>query len=84
MGLDWSAWEWDWPTALWILWALYFVALETYGVWFDVRGTLTWHLRPVFHAAPVTWYIGIAVWLWLGPHFFFPSLEVQLARLVGQ
>ena len=81
--MDWSAWRLDWFTWGWIIWLLFFMVWEGLAVRLDVTGTLTYHLRPVFHAAPVTWYVGVAVWLWLGPHFFYPGFERMFHRLLG-
>lgn len=44
---------------------------------------LTDHLRPIFHAAPVTWYLAFGLWLWVGPHFLFPAFERSFAVWVG-
>ncbi len=83
MGIDWTAWAMDHFTVGWIVWMIFFFVWEFYGIAAGAENTLTWHLRPLFHAAPPTWYIGVAVWLWLGPHFFWPGLEERIARLVG-
>lgn len=81
--IDWSAWQIDTFTIGWIVWVLFFFVWEAIGISQGVEHTLTWHLRPVFHLAPPVWYMALAAWLWLGPHFFFPRLEESLAKLVG-
>jgi hypothetical protein len=85
---DWAVWNLDGPTIWVYLLLLQFAALEilTSGgspieSWRDQM--VTDHFRQVFHAAPITWYLGVALWLWLGPHFFWPALESWIARMVG-
>lgn len=81
MSIDWSAWELDWLT-IWVsLWFLQFALIEVFGASSD--NMVTDHLRPVFHAAPVTWYLALGTWLWLGPHFLFPALEQRIQSIVG-
>ena len=41
------------------------------------------HLRPLFHAAPVTWWIAFGIWIWLGFHFLWPAGEAWLFRVVN-
>jgi hypothetical protein len=66
---------------LWLVWIVYFFVLETVTLLAGTNQELTEHLRPVFLSAPLTWFIGVGVWLWLGVHFFAPSIESMLNRI---
>lgn len=83
-----SVWDWDIPTLLNLLLVIGFLVLEfltsQYSPILSWRGEMvTDHWRPVFHAAPVTWWIALGLWLWLGPHFLWPAAEEALRRTVG-
>lgn len=80
--ISWSSWEIDIWTIGWLAFMVFFFVWEFLAIAHDARHTLTFHLRPVFHSAPVTWYIGVGIWLWMGPHFFFPGLEQRFFDLV--
>jgi hypothetical protein len=72
---DWSAWGWDAFTAAWVIWMAAFLVIEFAALWLRPGQELTAHLRPVFHAYPITWFLALGLWLWLGVHFLWPSLE---------
>lgn len=80
----WEAWKLDAPTWSVIIWVLWFAGWET---WALVTGqylhTYTAHLRPLFIEQPVTWFVALGIWLWLGFHFLAPALEAWLIRSVG-
>lgn len=78
---DWSSWELDWLTVWILVWMIQFALIE----WFGARNhnMVTDHLRPIFHAAPITWWVALGVWLWLGPHMLWPAAEEALRRTVG-
>lgn len=81
MGL-WKSWDWDYTTVGWIIFIIYFVAWEAYtGIRYEGE-MLTDHLRPIFHAAPITWWLTFGLWLWLGVHFLAPSWERGLLDIV--
>lgn len=71
----WSAWRWDWFTALWTLWIVAFFALETYTLAIRSHNELTAHLRPVIQFAPPVWFIALGLWLWLGFHFLVQGMD---------
>lgn len=86
---DWAVWRWDIPT-LWVgFWMLQFAVIE----WLTSAASpiqswhgnmVTDHWRPIFHSAPITWWITLAVWLWLFPHFLWPGLEHRIRELVSR
>jgi hypothetical protein len=79
---DWSAWQMDWMT-IWIaFWMVQFAVIEALGARSD--NMVTDHLRPIFHSAPLSWWLALGVWLWLGPHMLWPAAEEALRRTVGQ
>lgn len=78
---DWSAWKIDLMTIAIILWILAFFLIEVAGA--RNNNMVTDHLRPIFHAAPITWWMAFGVWLWLGPHMLWPAAEEALRRTVG-
>lgn len=78
---SWSTWDFDWYTVFVLLWFLQFAVIEFIGR--NNNEMVTDHLRPIFHAAPITWWIALGVWLWLGPHMLFPALEDVIRRTVG-
>lgn len=66
----WEAWTWDWPTALWAQWIVQFAMLETWALLYaPTLHPLTAHLRPIFQADPLTWFLALGAWLWIGFHF---------------
>ncbi len=74
---SWIAWEWDWPTALWVAWMVWFFALETWALLSNGHlHPLTAHLRPIFQADPLAWLLAFGVWLWLGFHFLVQELWI--------
>lgn len=71
----WTAWQWDGPTALWSAWIAWFFLQEAIALWTPLPlDTLTAHLRPVFQAVDLAWFITFAVWLWLGKHFLLDGI----------
>lgn len=71
--MKWGAWDLDLSTWLWLAWMLWFAVQETIEL--AARNEpLTAHLRPVFQADPITWFIGVGIWLWLGHHFLLEGL----------
>jgi hypothetical protein len=66
----------------WVVWGVYFAVWETWTSLVEME-MLTDHLRPVFHAMPVIWFLGLGLWVWMGIHFLAPSLEGWLARAAG-
>lgn len=80
----WVAWGWDVPTALWVLWGLFFVVLESWAVVLGHQEhTLTWHLRPFLLRHPLAWFVALGVGLWLVAHFLFPLFERSLVETVA-
>lgn len=72
----WRAWEWDWPTAAFLAWFVWFLVWETWAIVSDhPEHTWTWHLRPFIVSHPLVWFLGAALWLWIGLHFLLPALE---------
>lgn len=71
----WDVWKLDHETWGWIIFMVYFAVWESY-----TRGgeQLTNHLRPIFHTAPITWWMAFGLWLWFFPHFLAPALETWL------
>lgn len=84
MSPAWEAWRLDAPTWGWIVWLVYFAALETWAiVWGAPHHTLTYHLRPLFIVQPVTWFLALGLWLWVGVHFLAPTLEQWIVDVVS-
>lgn len=81
--MGWSAWGWDKFTAAWTLWLVAFVILEALALWLRPGQELTAHLRPVFLAHPLTWFVAFGMWMWLGVHFLAPSFESRLLSWVA-
>lgn len=79
---SWNTWDIDHETVGWIIFIIYFAVWEAYTASRPGQEMLTDHLRPVFHAAPVTWFIVFGLWLWLGIHFLSPALEQWLSQVV--
>lgn len=64
----------------WTLWAVWFVVLETLALLDPKAGdTLTEHVRPLFHAHPLLWFLAAGFVVWLAVHFLAPGLERWLA-----
>ena len=81
---SWKSWDLDIWTVGWACFLLFFFVWEYLsGRFGDGREMLTDHLRPVFDSAPVTWYMAMGLWLWLGPHFLFPSLERKIFEVIS-
>lgn len=67
---SWSAWHLDPPTWAWIVWIAWFFLVETWALITPAPlDTLTAHLRPLFVSHPLTWYLALGLWLWIGQHF---------------
>lgn len=67
---EWGSWSLDVATAGWIAWMVFFVVWEAVGIATPIRGdTLTEHLRPIFQAQSLTWFLTFGLWLWVGFHF---------------
>lgn len=79
----WRAWDLDWLTWSWIGWLVAFVVLETVALVQGKGEELTAHVRPVFLEQPLTWWLGLGAWLWLGFHFLWPAAERGLQRMVS-
>jgi len=81
----WRAWQLDVGTWAVIVWLGWFTVWEA---WALARGsyldTFTAHLRPVFLTAPVTWWIALGLWGWIGVHMLAPDLERWLIDAVGK
>jgi hypothetical protein len=82
MLMAWSAWDLDHLTWGWIAWIVFFVGWETYSLVVHPGQELTAHLRPLFNAAPVTWFLAFGLWLWIGIHFLSPALEHEILKLL--
>lgn len=67
--MNWESWNLDLFTWGWIIWIVYFAVLETVGIAMNKQHSLTDHLQPLFAMDPITWFIGMGIWLWLGYHF---------------
>ncbi len=68
-GYSWSSWHLDHLTWGWIVWAVFFIAWETYSLVWHPGQELTAHLRPLFVSHSLTWFLVAGLWLWLGFHF---------------
>lgn len=79
---SWDAWRLDLLTWLWIGWGVQFIVYETIALRWYPGQELTAHLRPIFLAAPVTWYLLFGLWLWIGPHLLAPALERAFLHLM--
>lgn len=83
---SWNTWDLDIWTYGWIVWSLFFFVWEFLSAHFAGQGggeMLTDHLRPLFHVAPVTWFMVFGLWVWLGIHFLAPTFERWLAEVVS-
>lgn len=87
--IDFTVWELDAPTIIFILWFVVgFLVFEwltsNTGPIEEWQGQMvTDHLQATFHIAPITWWLGLGAYLWLGPHIFWPALEATIKRAVG-
>lgn len=80
--VDWSVWKLDLFTWLWLAWIVQFAVIEAVTLrWFPGH-ELTAHLRPVFLAFPVTYWMFFGLYIWLGLHFFAPAWETALLDMV--
>jgi len=79
--VDWSVWQLDRFTVGWIVWLLFFIVWESWALSQGYRGTLTAHLRPVFLAWPLSWWLAFGAWLWIGVHMLAPAIERGLLDL---
>lgn len=68
-GYSWGAWDLDHLTWGWIAWIAFFFVWEFYALFVHPGEELTHHLRPLFVSMPLTWYLALGLWLWLGFHF---------------
>lgn len=80
----WRAWAWDLFTGAWTVMLVWFAAWEAAALAVGYRHTFTAHLRPVFLAFPVTWWLALGLWLWAGVHLLAPSVEQWLLDTVGR
>lgn len=68
--VSWKAWQLDAVTWGWIVWLAWFAVLETHALIVDAKhDALTAHLRPLFIEHPLTWFLAVGLWAWLGWHF---------------
>ncbi len=81
--MSWKAWQLDPPTlAVWV-WIVWFAVWETVALArSDYYATFTAHLRPLFVELPLTWWIGIGLYGWLGVHIFVPALERWILEVI--
>jgi len=79
---NWNSWGWDHTTAGWWGFILYFIIWEAYTGFYHRGEMLTYHLRPLFLTAPVTWWMGVGLWLWVGVHLLAPAWESPLLDLM--
>jgi hypothetical protein len=85
---DWAVWQVDGPT-IWV----YLIVAQVFAIEYltsavspidSWRGQMiTDHLRPLFGAAPIVWYLALGLWLWLGPHLLAPALESLIQKASG-
>lgn len=80
----WAPWDWDYTTIGWAIFMVYFIVWEAYTGFQHEREMLTDHLRPIFHMAPITWWLAFGLWLWLGVHFLAPSWERGLLDILWE
>ena len=80
----WRAWSFDGPTVAWTVWIVYFLVLEAWAVvTTQPQHTLTHHLRPLFTEHPLTWFLALGLWLWIGVHFLAPPVERWIVDAVS-
>jgi len=80
---SWDTWQLDLFTWLWIVWIAWFAILETVTLATGSGNELTAHLRPLFLSMPLTWFLALGLWLWIGVHFLTPTIELWLSGAVG-
>lgn len=78
----WRAWQLDHLTWGWIVWIVFFFAWETYTLVRHPGQELTAHLRPLFLEHPLTWWLTLGLWLWLGVHMLAPAWERGLLTIL--
>lgn len=84
MDASWEVWELNHVTIGWIVLIVAFFVWEGYSIVVHPGSELTWHLRPVFASYPLTWWLGFALWAWLGIHFLAWRWEQRMLEfLVG-
>ena len=79
----WAAWDLDWLTWSWLVWIVAFAVLESVAIVRYPGEELTAHLRPVFLEHPLTWWLAVGTWLWLGFHFLWPAAERAISWSVS-
>lgn len=57
----------------WIIWLAAFFVWETLSLLDNRNQELTEHLRPVFLSQPITWFLALGLWLWIGYHFLLEA-----------
>ena len=80
--MAWAAWQLDHITWGWIAWIAFFVVWETYALVWHPGEELTAHLRPLFGEQPLTWWLALGAWLWLGMHFLAWRWEAKLLEFM--
>lgn len=79
----WRAWAIDAHTIAWIGMLTWFAVWEGIALsHHEYLDTFTAHLRPIFISWPITWWMAIGLYVWMGVHLLVPSLETWLAELV--
>ena len=78
----WDVWRLDGPTWGWIAWIAAFLVLETWTILHRPGQELTAHLRPLFLSHPLTWWLALGLWLWVGVHLLAPRWENALLGIV--
>lgn len=79
---SWATWRLDLFTWGWVAWIAFFAIWESAAI---IRGdgeALTHHLRPLFLSHPLTWWLALGAWLWLGVHMLAPAWERALLDMV--
>jgi hypothetical protein len=71
--ISWSAWNIDVFTIGWIVWIVFFVVWEVAAIIAGATNTLTYHLRPLFVNAPITWFLTLGLYVWLGFHLLLEA-----------
>lgn len=70
---SWGSWDFDLFTIGWALWLLFFIGWETAALIQGTKEELTAHLRPIFLSQPLTWFLALGLWMWLGYHFLLEA-----------
>jgi len=71
--MTWQAWRLDTFTWGWIAFLSFFIIWETLAIMDDLEHTLTHHLRPLFISQPITWFVALGLWVWMGYHFLLEA-----------